>query len=653
MAEVEIYKIKKTAPPKVREYSVFDYMRSGEPPNPLHYVREWAGEMHGTLPLTIPGRLMLEPPKGYHGGNIANGDIAVVNGTPYFMDHLSGSKFVETDFVAAAVRDEIHVRYGWFVDITGAEAISDNLSYVCEDIGIPCGYLGETKAAIGVYNDRRPFLPGASGDNHLSFLHPEFLKGEEARAFTSLLSELTESERWPEIFDYLREYYPAGQQDLEKAREQFAPELLLPEELRSLSKVIPAGADHSELDYLAAKVGGMNEEQRNIFDAVAEAGWHCGSIAEIINLTENLNCFDIEPTHSEAEYGAYRLEYDWDLCEEAVNRLEKSEDPADRALRRYITLLSRSVDDETYGYHAAKEEGGAFTAHGFIRQVRGMEDIYCGAQDILAEYHAPAPTPTVEKTDFIMVGNNIDLSALLLQMHALGGDYMRDAKHNLQTLASGGNEFFIVMNDQKLTVTPAEPLFHKGTNEHETWMAMDKTPDIRTFVMSVTNRSDDRVFGSLCETSLEALNSSIRNNCITHNDPASEGQLAAYLDVFRWAIEQNRRAIPTEMFGDQINAPFVAQSHAPKTAGFRVSPETARTLLAQDAVFIFKAYPEPVARLMPIDAAKASLWTGDKFEYFVKYTEWEKLERWAQRASVEMLRQTERGEHKKSRDAEI
>ena len=94
MAHVEIYKLKKTAPQQIRDYSVFDYMAQGVAPDPMHYVKEWAGEMHGTLPLTIPGRLMLEPPKDYYGGDIKNGDIAVVNGTAYYMDRLQGSKFI-------------------------------------------------------------------------------------------------------------------------------------------------------------------------------------------------------------------------------------------------------------------------------------------------------------------------------------------------------------------------------------------------------------------------------------------------------------------------------------------------------------------------------------------------------------------------------
>ena len=79
MAYVEIYKLRKTVPREIREYSLFDFMDINKSPNPAHYIKEWAGQMHGTLPMTLSGRLMLEPPANYHGGEIENGDIAIVD----------------------------------------------------------------------------------------------------------------------------------------------------------------------------------------------------------------------------------------------------------------------------------------------------------------------------------------------------------------------------------------------------------------------------------------------------------------------------------------------------------------------------------------------------------------------------------------------
>jgi len=650
MAEVEIYKLKKTVDPEVREYGMFEFFGMGGP-FPKNYVREWAGELNSGNLETLCGRFMLNPPEGYHGGPLEKSDIAVVDGEAYFLDRESGYKFVDVDFDTSGIKPSIHVDYGRYVAVDEAAPIPRAFANVCDSLLIPIGYLGEP----GYHGSSK----GISDFNHLShsefepcYLHPQFMKGEEAREFVGLLKELTETDRWGQIAGYLRENYPVYMSDLETAREQFAPELLLPVELRPLSNVIPADADKSELAYLAAKVRNMDGDQRKVFDAVIEAGRYCGSVGEIINLTENLDCFGLQPSLSESEYGDSRLDRDFHECKAVIDRLVNSDDAVERALAKHLTRLERCADEAEYGRQAAEEIGGVFIKQGLLIEKRSLQEVYRGVEDIPAEYRLFAPSAEDTDRQLIMVGN-VDLSALLLEMHTLGGDYMRDAKHNLQILAGGGNEFFIMMNDHMLTVTPAEPIFHKDTAEHEAWMLMDRTQDIRTFVMSVTERDGGQVLGTLCETDLAALKNSIRFNSIKHDTPADEGELAAYLDVLRWAVGENRRAIPTGLFLKQINEPYMAQSHAPQPGWFRVSSEAARDLLAQDAAFIFKAYPEPPARLMPIDAAKASLWTAGKLEFFVRHDECENLERWARRAAGEMLRQSERGERGKSRDAEI
>jgi len=397
MTHVEIYKLRKTVPAEVRKYSVYDLMSEGKIPDPAHYIKEWEGEMRGTLPLTIPGMLVLEPPSDYKGGHIENGDIAIVYGQPYYYDQLEGSQFIEIDdFDADSVRRARHVSYGWYVDAKEALPISYDIANVCHDIGIPCGYLGKPSPG-GSYNGNRPFLPGVSGEEHLNFLHPQFLKNNEAREFIKSLAELleTEPDKWSRIQNYLRERSPITSQDLQDAKERFAPELLLPEVLRPLYKHIPVDADKSELAYLADKISGLDEEQRSIFNAVTHIGWQCGSVAEIINLTETLDCFELHPAHNEEMYGEFRLERDWDECESVINQLEKSENPAERAVAKYITLLNRAVETEAYGCHAAKEASGIFTPHGLLTTEGSGEprDVYCGIEDLPAEYRTSPPTP--------------------------------------------------------------------------------------------------------------------------------------------------------------------------------------------------------------------------------------------------------------------
>ena len=163
-----------------------------------------------------------------------------------------------------------------------------------------------------------------------------------------------------------------------------------PEELRYLTKHIPPDADRAELEYLAAKIQNMDAEQMKVFEAVVEAGMHCGSVAEIINTTENLDCFNLRFVSGEEEYGMRRLEQDYDDASAALQRLEKSADPADRALVKHIMILSRAVDDGMYGHHAAKEEGGIFTNQGLLTLEATPHIVYLGTQDLPA-YRSSQP----------------------------------------------------------------------------------------------------------------------------------------------------------------------------------------------------------------------------------------------------------------------
>ena len=50
-----------------------------------------------------------------------------------------------------------------------------------------------------------------------------------------------------------------------------------------------------ELNYLASKLDEMSESEYAQFQAGMEMGDHCGSLQEIINLTENRDCYEVYP----------------------------------------------------------------------------------------------------------------------------------------------------------------------------------------------------------------------------------------------------------------------------------------------------------------------------------------------------------------------
>ena len=103
-----------------------------------------------------------------------------------------------------------------------------------------------------------------------------------------------------------------------------------------------------ELNYLASKLDEMSESEYAQFQAGMEMGDHCSSLQEIINLTENLDCYEVYPDiHDYDDLGRYYIE-----------ELDVMQVP--EHLQNYI-------DYEAYGRDVALEENGTFTDQGYVR----------------------------------------------------------------------------------------------------------------------------------------------------------------------------------------------------------------------------------------------------------------------------------------------
>ena len=103
-----------------------------------------------------------------------------------------------------------------------------------------------------------------------------------------------------------------------------------------------------ELNYLASKLDEMGQGEYAQFQAGMEMGDHCGSLQEIINLTENLDCYEIYPNIED---------YD-DLGRYYIEELDAMQVP--EHLQNYI-------DYEAYGRDVAMDENGSFTDQGYVR----------------------------------------------------------------------------------------------------------------------------------------------------------------------------------------------------------------------------------------------------------------------------------------------
>ena len=143
-----------------------------------------------------------------------------------------------------------------------------------------------------------------------------------------------------------------------------------------------------ELNYLASKLDEMSESEYAQFQAGMEMGDHCGSLQEIINLTENLDCYEIYPNIED---------YD-DLGRYYIEELEVTQVPAH---------LQNYIDYEAYGRDVALEENGTFTDQGYVWDTReAFHEYYDGERgSIPDEYRVMTfqdDLPEEEKSEWAM-----------------------------------------------------------------------------------------------------------------------------------------------------------------------------------------------------------------------------------------------------------
>ena len=142
-----------------------------------------------------------------------------------------------------------------------------------------------------------------------------------------------------------------------------------------------AGLD--ELNYLGNLLAMQRDEDRDKFTAAVALGERAGSVKDLINLAQNLDCYWLYPTvQNEEDYGYY-----------LIDELDELELPEEA--KKYFMY-------EDYGWDAAINDGGRFTEQGYIYNNKNtFTEWYNGKEsDIPREYrvmsfpqpHRPDPS---------------------------------------------------------------------------------------------------------------------------------------------------------------------------------------------------------------------------------------------------------------------
>lgn len=135
-----------------------------------------------------------------------------------------------------------------------------------------------------------------------------------------------------------------------------------------------------ELNYLGELLKMQYDDDREKFSAALALGDHAGSVKDLINLAQNLDCYWIYPTvRNEEEYGYY-----------LIDELDELELPEEA--KKYFMY-------EDYGRDAAINDGGRFTDQGYIYNNKNTFTEWYDGQDVPQEYRIVPELPKPERPD--------------------------------------------------------------------------------------------------------------------------------------------------------------------------------------------------------------------------------------------------------------
>ena len=141
------------------------------------------------------------------------------------------------------------------------------------------------------------------------------------------------------------------------------------------------GSTIDELNYLGKLLEMQGDDDRDKFTAAVTLGEHAGSVKDLINLAQNLDCYWIYPTvRSEADYGYY-----------LIDELDELELPEEA--KKYFKY-------EEYGRDAVQKDRGQFTDQGYIyNNGNTFSQWYNGRENDIPKEYRVMSFPEPERPD--------------------------------------------------------------------------------------------------------------------------------------------------------------------------------------------------------------------------------------------------------------
>ena len=386
----------------------------------------------------------------------------------------------------------------------------------------------------------------------------------------------------------------------------------------TIERYLPGNTNFDEMNYLAARIQELSAEQRKIFSAAVETGRYM-RMDKLINLAANIDNFTLIPN---------------------------------------------------------AEDGGISTSKGYLVESGEFKNSYRFLDDIPSEERATAHLDRLTLPDAIAPIRDVELSPLLLQIHAVCGDYLFDAPANLARLdGMRSSEFLLLLDENGAFFTEASHAYREGSPQHERFMSVTDSPGTHVFALHVTNiwtqSGEDGesmrgpIIGDLVYEDLRDRQWDIKLNAIvpTVIDGRRHFELSDYASVrthLERVAEHHENSDAEEKtpheFLSVINHSYMAEvDKKPSPDVIRIPNQVAKEMLARSDGPIQLIVNDGTETLTRQDILRV-LKFGKDDAFAVKPDDFPGFEKWAKRTAPEMVKQAqtkERGEHRKTKDEEL
>lgn len=269
---------------------------------------------------------------------------------------------------------------------------------------------------------------------------------------------------------------------------------------------------------------------------------------------------------------------------------------------------------------------------------------------------------------------NTDITDFVYKLHALAGDYLRDAEYNLHALDNEAcADFVVLMSDQSIRLEDAAFAYQKGMDLNQSLFTSEYRNE-RAFLLQVEHREVGRAYGDVLLLDCDTLRRDVSAHAISPVDVTATGKdgTEASMSFEKWAslelyekdalqswvyrfAPEDRKALgqhQSEFFAHwmgradmmkssdlllRLNTHYMMGAQNPQWDMYRIPQETARQMLLNNDAPVHRLLPGGAEQLQPIAAVKTGLWYSSCCEFAVKPEDLPGLDRACKRQTERIM----------------